>query len=176
MHQLSHRCTAEDGLTLSHRNKLSLRTKYRRKSSIFFDTIKRWSEQKMEQFNSTRHNSISETIIFSSTEWSDDRWKVCFAAVGIQTKMSVLLWHFGINHLSPCSSRTFWKQSHWSYIAGQRVVWTWNIPLHLPRGKQISIFIQLSSMDWYLEVRIWPEDNLCSSYLLIQEKEDHKDP
>ena len=33
----------------------------------------------------------------------------------------------------------------------------------------ISIFIQLSEMDWYLEVRIWAEDKLCSSYLLIQE-------
>ena len=33
----------------------------------------------------------------------------------------------------------------------------------------ISIFIQLSAMDWYLEARIWAEDNLCSSCLLIQE-------
>ena len=33
---------------------LSLRTRSRRKSSIFFDTIRRYIENKMEQFNSTK--------------------------------------------------------------------------------------------------------------------------
>ena len=41
----------EDGLTLSHQNKLSLRTFSRRKSLIFFDTIRRYSEKTMEQLN-----------------------------------------------------------------------------------------------------------------------------
>ena len=45
--------TKEDGLTLSHQNKILLRTISRRKWSIFFDTIKRYSEKKMQQLNST---------------------------------------------------------------------------------------------------------------------------
>ena len=45
----------------------------------------------------------------------------------IQTKISVLLWLLGINHLSPCSSRTFWGQSHWSCTTRQRVDWSWSI-------------------------------------------------
>ena len=44
----------EDGLTLSHQNKILLRTISRRKSLIFFDTIRRYSEKKMEQLNSAR--------------------------------------------------------------------------------------------------------------------------
>ena len=56
----------------------------------------------------------------------------------IQTKISVLLWKFGNNSLPPCSSRTFWKQSHWSYATGQCVDWNWNIPLHLPRWMHIQ--------------------------------------
>ena len=46
--------TKEDGLTLSHQNKILPRTISRRKSSIFFDTIKRYIENKMEQLNSAR--------------------------------------------------------------------------------------------------------------------------
>ena len=42
----------EDGSTLNHRNKILPRTISRRKSSIFFDTIRRYSEKKMEQLNS----------------------------------------------------------------------------------------------------------------------------
>ena len=44
----------EDGLTLNHQNKISIRTRFRRKSSVFFDTIKQYSEKKMEQLNFTR--------------------------------------------------------------------------------------------------------------------------
>ena len=47
-------------------------------------------------------------------------------------KISVLLWWFGNNSLPPCSSRTFWEQSHWSYVTGQCGDWDWNIPLRLP--------------------------------------------
>ena len=39
-----------------------------------------------------------------------------------------------------------------------------------------SIFILLSTMDWYLEVKIWAEDKRCSSCLLIQEIKSHRDP
>ena len=41
----------EDGLTLSHQNKISIRTISRRKSSIFFDIIRRYIEKWMEQLN-----------------------------------------------------------------------------------------------------------------------------
>ena len=46
--------TREDGLTLNHRNKILPRTISRRKSLIFFDTIRRYNEKKMEQLNSAR--------------------------------------------------------------------------------------------------------------------------
>ena len=44
----------EGGLTLSHQNKILPRTIFRRKSSIFFDTIRSYIEKKMEQWNSAR--------------------------------------------------------------------------------------------------------------------------
>ena len=44
----------EDGVILSHQNKIFPRTISQRKSLIFFDTIKRYSDKKMEQLNSTR--------------------------------------------------------------------------------------------------------------------------
>ena len=43
--------------------KILLRTTSRRKWSIFFDTIKRYSEKKMEQLNSAKSNSIFEIIV-----------------------------------------------------------------------------------------------------------------
>ena len=62
IHQLSYRCTKENGLTLSHQNQPLLRTISRRKSSIFFDTIRRYIEKKMEQLNSARYSFIFEII------------------------------------------------------------------------------------------------------------------
>ena len=56
----------------------------------------------------------------------------------IQTKISALLWLLGINYLSPCSSKTFWWQSHWSCAAGSCVDWTWSISSHLPRLMRIQ--------------------------------------
>ena len=46
-----------------HQNKILPRTIFRRKWSIFFDTMKRYSEKKMEQLNSTELNSIFGIII-----------------------------------------------------------------------------------------------------------------
>ena len=54
----------EDGLSLNHQSKISSRTISRRKSSIFFDTIRNYIEKKMEQSNSTKSSSIYKTIIF----------------------------------------------------------------------------------------------------------------
>ena len=55
--------TKEDGLTLSHPSKISIRTISRRKLSIFFDTIKRYIEKGMEQLNFARSSFIFEIII-----------------------------------------------------------------------------------------------------------------
>ena len=86
------RCTKEDGSTLSHQNKLSLRTISWRKWSVFFDTIKYYSEKKMEQFNSRELNSIFEIILHNTTLswWSleslfDSRRR-------FEKEISVLLW------------------------------------------------------------------------------------
>ena len=79
-----------DGLTLSHQNKILPRTIFRRKWSIFFDTINRYRGRTMEQFNSTKSNSIFEIIIhkyiIGLMECLFDCWR------RIQTKISVLLW------------------------------------------------------------------------------------
>ena len=48
---------------VSHQNKILLRTIFRRKWSIFFDTIKHYSENKMEQLNSTESSFIFEIIL-----------------------------------------------------------------------------------------------------------------
>ena len=55
-----------------------------------------------------------------------------------QTKISILLWFSGVNHLSPSSSRTFWGQYHWSGNAGSCVDCTWSISLYLPCRKQFQ--------------------------------------
>ena len=48
----------ESGLTLNQENPLSLRTRSRRKSSIFFDTAKQYNEKMTEQFNSGESSFI----------------------------------------------------------------------------------------------------------------------
>ena len=45
--------------------------------------------------------------------WSDDRWKACLAAGGgSKRRYQYCSDSFCNNFLPPCSSRTFWKQSH----------------------------------------------------------------
>ena len=48
----------ESGLILNQQNPLSLRTRFRRKSSIFFDTVKQYNEKMTEQFNSGESSFI----------------------------------------------------------------------------------------------------------------------
>ena len=76
---------------LSHRNKLSLRTISQRKWSVFFDTIKRYSGKKMEQFNSGELNFIFEIIL--------QKYSIGLMIVGnlgsrrrFEKEISVLLW------------------------------------------------------------------------------------
>ena len=45
--------------------------------------------------------------------WSDDRWIACLAAGGgSKRRYQYCSDNSGAIHLPPCSSRTFWKQSH----------------------------------------------------------------
>ena len=123
----------------------------------------------MEQLNSTKNQIFSTRPSFSSTElvrWSTESLFGCRRR--FEKKIWMLFWLIWKISFPPCSSGTLWKLSHWSYIAGQRVDWNWNIPLRLPRWMHISIFILLPTMDWYLKVKIWAEDKQCFSHLLIQ--------
>ena len=70
----------EVGLILNQENLLSLRTRFRRKSSIFFDTVKRYNEKMTEQF--WRIKFYLRNQIPQNQYWSDDRWKACLAAGG----------------------------------------------------------------------------------------------
>ena len=75
--------TPMNGLILNQQNPLSLRTRSRRKSSIFFDTVKRYNEKMTEQFNSGESSFIFGINQFPQNQyWSDDRWKACLAAGG----------------------------------------------------------------------------------------------
>ena len=123
----------EDGLTLSHQNKILPRTIFRRKWSIFFDTIKRYRGKTMEQLNFYKLKFHLRNHHSQIQHWSDDRWKACLAAGGgSKRRYQYCSDDSGKDSLPPCSSRTFWKQSHRSNVTGQCGDWDWNIPLRLP--------------------------------------------
>ena len=67
---------------MNQKNLLSLRTRSRRKSSIFFDTVKRYNEKTTEQFNSGESRIFFKNQFPQIPYWSDDRWKSCLAAGG----------------------------------------------------------------------------------------------
>ena len=49
----------------------------------------------------------------STQNWSDNRWKACLAAGGgSKRRYQYCSDYLGSIILSPCSSRTFWEQSH----------------------------------------------------------------
>ena len=80
--QQPYQYTKEDGLTLNHQNKILTRTISRRKSFIFFDTIRRYTREEdgaiefcKIKFHLRNHHSQIQN-------WSDDRWKACLAAGG----------------------------------------------------------------------------------------------
>ena len=72
----------ESGLILNQQKPLSLRTRSRRKSPIFFDTVKRYNEKMTEQFNFWRIKFYLRNQFPQNQYWSDDRWKICLAAGG----------------------------------------------------------------------------------------------
>ena len=110
----------------------------------------------MEQFNSGVKFHLRNQ--FSQVQhWSDERWKSCMAAGGGSKRryqycsdnsgtildLRALQGHSGRNLIDP---------------TGQCYYSAWNIPSHLPPLDVRSIFTLLSTMDWYLEVRIRAED------------------
>ena len=121
----------EDGLTLSHQNKILLRMISRRNLSIFIDTIKQFSEKKMEQLNYTKSNSIFEIIIH--------KYRIGLMIVG------KLVWlqeedrnedvSIALIIREQFSTSEFFKDILETIllILRYRTMWNWNIPLHLPR-------------------------------------------
>ena len=108
--------------------------------------------------------------------WSDDRWKACLAAGGGSKRryqycsdnlgsiiyLRALQGHSGSNLIDPT-------------LQEQRVDWTWNIPLHLPCGKQFNLHSIIrnglvpggQNLSKRQTVFFFPVD---------PRKEDHKDP
>ena len=93
----------------------------------------------MEQFNFTKIKFHLRDYSLPIQNWSDNRWLACLAAGGGPKRryqycsdylgsiiyLRALQGHSGDSIIDP-------------YTTGQRVDWTWNIPLHLPRGKQFQ--------------------------------------
>ena len=144
----------EDGLTLSHQSKISIRTISRRKSSIFFDTIRRYIEKKMEQFNSTNLKFHLRDHHSQIQNWSDDRWKACLAAgggskrryqycsdnLGTVIYLRVLQGHSGSNLIDPTlQDNVLIGPGIFPYI------------YHVGCTFNLYSFIK---MDWYLEVKL----------------------
>ena len=102
--------------------------------------------------------------------WSDDRWIASLAAGGGSNEdisIALIIWDQSFisvlfkDILGAISLILHYRTTCWLDLEYSLTFTMW---------EAISIFIQLSAMDWYLEARIWAEDNLCSSCLLIQEK------
>ena len=108
--------------------------------------------------------------------WSDDRWIACLAAGGGSKRryqycsdylgsiiyLRALQGHSGSNLIDPTLQR-------------QCVDWTWNIPLHLPCGKQFqsSFNYQKWTGTWRSE---FEQKTICVLLPVDPRKEDHKDP
>ena len=124
----------------------------------------RWSNSILQE-----SNSISRDHHPKIQNWCDDRWLACLAAGGGPKRryqycsdylgsiiyLRALQGHSGSNLIDPTLQD--------NVLIGP------GISLTFTMWEAISIFIQLSAMDWYLEVKIWAEDKQCSSCLLIQE-------
>ena len=151
--QQPYQYTKEDGLTLNHQNKILLRTITRRKSLIFFDnqTLQRDEDGAVEfckiKFHLQNHHSQIQN-------WSDDRWKACLAAGGGSKRryqycsddLGTILYlrarqgHSGSNLIDPTlQDNVLIGPGKFPYIT--------TLDAH-------SIFILLSTMDWYLKVKI----------------------
>ena len=81
-------------------------------------TRRRWSTWTLQDKISSSKSLFTNTALVC---WSMESLFGCRRR--IHTKISILLWSFENNYIPPCSSRTFWKQSHWFYATGQCVDW-----------------------------------------------------
>ena len=118
----------------------------RRKSSIFFDTIRSYIENKMEQFNSTRLNSMYGIILFRYN-WSDSRWIACLAAGGGPKRR----YQYCSDYLgSIIYLRALQGHSGDSLVdlafKRQCINCTWDLSIHLSRRKQFQSSI--NSQQW----------------------------
>ena len=111
-HQLSYRCTKEDGLTLSHQNQLSLHTTYRRKFYLLRhnQTVQREDDGAIQfwkiKFHLRNHSSQVQHC-------SDERWKACWAAGGgSKRRYQYCSDNLGSIIYLRALQWTFWKQSH----------------------------------------------------------------
>ena len=167
--QQPYQCTNEDGLTLSHQNKILPRTIFRRKWSIFFDTIRRYRGKTMEQLNSTRSNSIFEIIIH--------KYQFGLMIVGKLVWLQEEVRKEDISIALMIRAKFFtselFKDILETILLIQRYRTKWWLGLEssitFTTSDALSIFILLSTMDWYLEVKTWADDRQCSSCPLIQE-------
>ena len=126
----------------------------------------------MEQLNFCKIKFYFRNHHSQIQNWSDDRWKACLSAgggskrryqycsdyLGLIIYLRALQGHSGSNLLIE------------SGVTRQCVDWTWNVPLHLPRGKQFqSLFhYQKWTGTWRLNFE-QQTNSVLSSYLLIQE-------
>ena len=72
----------ESRLTLNQQNLLSLRTRFRRKLSVFFDIFKRYNEKTTEQFNSGESRFFFKINFHKSLIGRMIVWKACLSAGG----------------------------------------------------------------------------------------------
>ena len=105
----------ESGLILSPKNLLSLRTRSRRKSSIFFDTVKQHNEKTTEQFNSGEsrlffkinfHELLIGRMIVGNLAWQQEedqkgRYQYCTDISGTIVYLRALQGHSGRNLIDP---------------------------------------------------------------------------
>ena len=156
IHRASFRWLKESGLTLNQENLLSLRTRFRRKWSIFFYSLKQYNERTTERFNSGESKNYLQNQFPQVIYWSDDRWKVCLAAEGGAKRIFQYCTDVsGIIILCPSSSRTFRTQYYWSFITRQCDNSEWILPSYLPYWMcvQSSLYHQQWINTWRSEFK-----------------------
>ena len=166
--QQPYQYTKEDGLTLSHQNK-NLASYDLSKKVInplrHNQTLQREEDGAIEfckiKFHFRNHHSQIQN-------WSDDRWKACLAARGGSKRR----YQNCSDNLEQFSTSVLFKDilEPILLILCYRTMWWLELEYSLTftTSDAHSMFILLSTMDWYLEVKIWAEDKR-SSCLLIQE-------
>ena len=120
VHRVSFRWKQGIGLILNQGITLSLRTKIRRKWSIFFDILRKYNEKMTERLNSGEFlKKIFRVSLHKFFVGRTINGKYVWQQEEEQKEKTVLHWWFRNNHFFPSSSRTFRTQSYWSSMARQ---------------------------------------------------------